>query len=227
METRRRRAADEKEHLIIFDLDGTLVDSYRDIAASVNEFLEKRGKEPLPPGRIYGFIGRGVRKLLDRALGGLASEEELDRAIGQFLPIYRNHLLDTTRPFPGVMEALARLEKSNHLAVLTNKPRVEAVAILDGLTMSRFFRWIFGGESFPRRKPDPAGVNALIDLAGASRDRTLLVGDSGVDFETARNAAVAFCLVSYGRETEALRKLNPDYLVDRLDELPALLTRQR
>jgi phosphoglycolate phosphatase len=209
--------------LIIFDLDGTLVDSRRDIANSVNEVLEHLSRPKLPNERIYGFIGNGVRCLLERSLGD-ASDQDVDRALAVFLPIYRRRLLETTRPYPGVREALDELLRGRTLAVLTNKPKRESVALLEGLELAPYFRFIHGGDSFPARKPNPMGVQSLIDSTGAERDRALMVGDSQVDHETARNARIPICMVSYGLGAARIEELEPDYVVDDLRQLVSILS---
>jgi phosphoglycolate phosphatase len=184
--------------LFIFDLDGTLVDSTEDIARSVNELLEASDRASLPTERIRTYIGNGVRRLLERALGD-AEAEELDRAEEIYLSIYRRRLLETTRPYPGVEPALRALHEDGErvLAVLTNKPLRESLLILDGLGLSRYFLRVYGGDSFPRKKPDPMGVIHLLEEVRASAGETLFVGDSSVDLETARNASVRSCLVVY------------------------------
>jgi phosphoglycolate phosphatase len=209
--------------LIIFDLDGTLVDSRRDIASSVNELLEHLSRPKLSNERIYGFIGNGVRCLLERSLGD-APDQDVGRALDMFLPIYRRRLLETTRPYPGVREALDELRRGRTLAVLTNKPKRESVTLLEGLELASYFRFIYGGESLPARKPNPMGVQSLIDSSGAHRERTLMVGDSHVDYETARNAHIPICMVSYGLGAAQIEELGPDYVVDDLRQLVSILS---
>jgi phosphoglycolate phosphatase len=212
--------------LIVFDLDGTLVDSRRDIATSVNELLEQWGRPGLPAERIYGYIGNGVRALLARSLGE-TSPRELDRAVEAYLPLYRRHLLDTTRPYPGVRESLQALAAGRVLAVLTNKPRAESEALLSGLALRHFFRWVHGGEDFPERKPSPIGIHRLLERSGAPAERALMVGDSGVDVETARNAGIAMCLVNYRSSAlppGEVTALDPDLVVSDLKELVTFLS---
>jgi phosphoglycolate phosphatase len=204
--------------LIIFDLDGTLVDSRLDIANSVNEVLQRMDRQRLPEKKVYEFIGHGVRNLLERSLGN-APDKEVDLSVEMFLQSYGRHLLDNTRLYPGTREALEVLRPGRTLSVLTNKPLAESIALLEGLELRSYFQFIYGGESFPRRKPDPMGAEALIEKAGADRDRVLMVGDSRVDYDTARNASIHICLVSYGFGAEEIGALAPDYVVDDLRQL--------
>ena len=209
--------------LIIFDLDGTLVDSRRDIATSVNELLSRMGRRELPAERIFDFIGSGVRTLLQRSLGSPVSQDEIDRAVKLYLPIYGSHLLDTTLPYPGVREALEALLPGRSMAVLTNKPTRESLAVLEGLGLERYFCQVYGGESFRERKPHRMGVDSLIGSTGARRERTLMVGDSRVDFETARNAEIPVSLVTYGIGAAEVRTLSPDYFIDDLRQLLSIV----
>jgi phosphoglycolate phosphatase len=209
--------------LVIFDLDGTLIDSRRDIATSVNELLSSMGREQLPSQRVFGFIGNGVRKLLERSLGEDASEQEIDDALERFMPIYRSHLLDTTRPYPGVKEALEVLTPGREMAVLTNKPTRESLAVLEGLGLRGYFRQVHGGDAFPQRKPNRMGVDALIESTRARRERTLMVGDSRVDFDTARNSGILVALVTYGIGADEVAALAPDFVIDDLRELVAIV----
>jgi phosphoglycolate phosphatase len=208
--------------LIIFDLDGTLVDSGEDIARSVNELLERSQRPNLPHSRIQSYVGDGVRKLLERSLGE-ASDAELARAEALYLSIYRRRLLETTRPYPGVVPALKALHRERPLAVLTNKPVMESLGILEGLDLRRYFRAVYGGDSFARKKPDPIGVRFLQAEAGADADETLLVGDSTVDLSTARNAGIRSCLVRYGLGPRNEATEHPDIVVDDLRELASLV----
>jgi phosphoglycolate phosphatase len=205
--------------LIIFDLDGTLVDSGEDIARSVNELLEKSRRPPLAHDRIRSYVGRGVRRLLEQSLGE-SSEMELLRAEAIYLSIYRRRLLETTRPYPGVVPALDALHRERPLAVLTNKPVMESLAILEGLDLRRYFRAAYGGDSFARRKPDPMGVRFLQEETESGPDETLLVGDSTIDLQTARNAGIRSCIVSYGMGPwSPAAGPPPDLVVDDLREL--------
>lgn len=209
--------------LIIFDLDGTLIDSAEDIARSVNEVRAQLELPPLPLADVESCIGNGVRKLLERALPGREGEA-LDRAHEMYLPIYRRRLLDNTRPYPGVVPALEELDTPERtLSVLTNKPHRESTLILEGLGLHARFSFVYGGDSFARKKPDPIGVRRLIDDAEATENETLFVGDSAVDLATARRAGVRCCLVTYGIRPEKTASLEPDFRIDDFSELTSIV----
>ena len=208
--------------LVIFDLDGTLIDSAEDIADSVNELREHMDRSPLPLDVIESYIGNGVRVLLERAFSDTTAAT-VDEAQRIYLPIYRRRLLDNTRAYPGVVETLDVLQEDGRtLTVLTNKPLRESLMILDGLGLRKHFRSVKGGDSFEHRKPDPTGVLRLLDEEGRAPDEALFVGDSRVDLETARNAGVRACLVSHGIRPEASAALEPDFWIDDMRELTAI-----
>jgi phosphoglycolate phosphatase len=185
--------------LIVFDLDGTLIDSRRDLAASMNALLVAIGAAPLPEDAIGRMVGDGAAMLVARAFkaaGRPAPPDALDR----FLAIYDVHLLDHTRPYDGIPGVLQALASRATLAVLTNKPLGATRRILTRLDLARFFSddRVVGGDGPFARKPDPAGLKHLIELAGVSPAETTVVGDSLVDWRTAQNASVRACLVRYG-----------------------------
>jgi phosphoglycolate phosphatase len=207
---------------LIFDLDGTLIDSKLDLVLSVNATLEHMGREALAHDTICSYVGNGVPILVRRALGDGATDAEAEEASAHFLAYYRAHMLDHTVTYPGVREGLELLRK-HRMAVLTNKPVRFSEAILQGLGLSHYFRRVYGGNSFATKKPDPAGVNVLLhDLAVGPRE-AMIVGDSEVDVRTARNAGTWACGVSYGLGAEGLRANPPDLMLDSLVELPAHL----
>jgi phosphoglycolate phosphatase len=211
---------------LIFDLDGTLIDSKLDLALAVNQTLAHMGREPLEHGRIYGYVGHGAPMLVRRALGVGVTDREVDEGLAFFLSYYRAHMLDNTVTYPGVREGLAML-KGHPMAVLTNKPVRFSQGILDGLGIAHCFRYVYGGNSFRTKKPDPEGVHVLLrDLAVGPRE-AMMVGDSDVDVRAARNAGTWICGVSYGLGTEGLRSDPPDILLDSLTELPAHLNGSR
>jgi phosphoglycolate phosphatase len=153
-------------------------------------------------------------------MGPEATETQVAEALEFFLDHYRQHALDTTRLYPGVREALERLHTAGkRLAVLTNKPVGMSLSIVAGLTLAPLFFRVYGGNSFTGKKPDPAGVRQLVREAGTGCDRTMMVGDTSVDVETARNAGVFACGVKYGFQPESFDIVQPDLLVDRMEQL--------
>jgi len=209
--------------VFIFDLDGTLIDSKKDLALSVNATLRHMGRGPLEDETIFSYVGNGASVLVRRALGEQATEAEAEEGHRYFLSYYREHMLDNTTAFPGVSEALEQL-KQHPMAVLTNKPVRFSKAILEGLGLARYFRYVYGGNSFQTKKPDPEGVNVLLRDFAASPRETMIVGDSDVDVRTARNAGTWACGVTYGLGLEGMRAHPPDLMLDSLAELPARLT---
>jgi phosphoglycolate phosphatase len=213
--------------VLIFDLDGTLIDSKLDLALSVNAMLEHMGRAPLPHDTIYGLVGNGAPVLVRRALGEGAepseiTDEQVDRGLAHFLSYYRAHMLDNTVAYPGAREALELLAQ-HPMAVLTNKPVNFSRAILDGLGLARYFRYVYGGNSFEKKKPDPMGVQVLLRDLNSSAHEAMMVGDSEVDVQTARNSGIWACGVSYGLGADGLRANPPDLMLDTLTELPSHL----
>jgi phosphoglycolate phosphatase len=206
--------------LIIFDLDGTLIDSRLDIAHSVNAMRRHMGLGPLEFATVYQYVGNGAPELIRRSLGGRAPETEVQRGVEFFLEHYGAHSLDYTQLYPGVKESLERLRQAGKkMAVLTNKPTVATVKILDGLGASEYFFQVYGGDSLPFKKPNPVGIEKLREETGAHRTATVMVGDSGVDVQTARNAQVPCCGVTYGFQPETLADPAPDVTLDRMEQV--------
>jgi len=220
--------------VLIFDLDGTLIDSKLDLALSVNAARAHLGMAPLEQEEIFGFVGQGAPMLIRKSLGEGASEEAVQKALQYFLDYYRAHMLDHTVTYPGVREALAELAVRGFgkhprlpMAVLTNKPERFSKMILAGLGLGGYFRHVYGGNSFERKKPDPMGVEVLLrDFQAAPRE-ALVVGDSEIDVLTARNAGTWACGVTYGLGSHRLAEYPPDLLLDNLMELPACLDGQK
>lgn len=207
---------------VVFDLDGTLIDSKRDLALAMNATLKHLGRKEIEAERIYSYVGGGVQLLVKRALAEGASDEEIERGMAYFLEYYRAHMLDNTVPYPGVREALDKLSR-RELAVLTNKPVKFSKLILNGLGMAGYFRYVYGGNSFEKKKPDPVGLNTLLREFGAGPRETMMVGDSDVDIQTARNAGTWACGVTYGMGSAKLAASEPDLLLDSLEDLPGYL----
>jgi phosphoglycolate phosphatase len=207
-------------NLLIFDLDGTLVDSKLDLVHSVNAARRLMNLPPISDELVASYVGNGAPVLMRRALGAEASEAEVQRALEFFLGYYRDHMLDNTRLYPSVKEGLDRmLEGGARMAVLTNKPVRFSRAIVDGLGLGKHFFQVYGGNSFEQKKPDPIGIETLLAESGISRERAIMVGDSGVDVRTARNAKVKACGVSYGFQPESFEQDPPDILVDDMNQL--------
>ena len=212
--------------LIVFDLDGTLIDSARDLANSVNAALEHMGRPRLPDEIIAGFVGNGAAMLVRRSLAvendvapDEVHDEELATAYNFFLAHYREHKLDFTYAYDGVLESLAALRCTpdgapRALAVLTNKPVRPARAICEGLGMGGFFSSIYGGDSFPLKKPDPMGLRVIMKEAAVDPRETLMIGDSKVDVQTARNAGTWSLGCQFGFGPENLMEVPPDIVVD-------------
>lgn len=206
--------------LVIFDLDGTLIDSKLDLANSVNAMCRHLGMTPLSHERVYSYVGNGAPVLIRRVLGPQASEADVQEALEYFIEYYREHCLEYTRLYPGVPESLDRLRAAGvQMAVLTNKPVKVSKTIIDGLRAREYFREVYGGNSFPHKKPHPIGVEILMAECQATRDHTVMVGDSSVDIQTARNAQVKSCGVTYGFQPETLADPAPDLLVDRMEDM--------
>jgi phosphoglycolate phosphatase len=203
---------------LIFDLDGTLIDSKLDLALSVNATLAELGRDPLPHEQIFSYVGQGAPSLIARALGSGASEQDCLIGLEFFIKYYSAHKLDNTVLYPGVRETLDAL-KDMPMAVLTNKPVRVSRAIIEELGVGERFRFVYGGNSFERKKPDPMGVDSILREFGAAPAQAMLVGDSEIDVQTARNAGTWACGVTYGFGSHRLGEYPPDVLVDNLTEL--------
>jgi len=205
--------------LVIFDLDGTLVDSKNDLVKSVNAMRDWAGLGALDAAVVASYVGNGAPTLVRRALPG-ASEDELARGLRYFYEYYREHMLDETTLYPGVREGLDRLHQAGAaMAVLTNKPVRFSVTMIENLGLDTHFFRIYGGNSFTEKKPHPVGVHALIAECGAAPLDTLIVGDSAVDVLTARNAGVRCCGVTWGFQPESFANAPPDWTISDLREL--------
>ncbi len=206
--------------LVIFDLDGTLIDSKQDLADATNATRVHLGYAPLSEEVVASYVGHGAPVLIKRALGPEASDELVAQGLAYFLKYYFVHMLDKTVLYPGVREALDELLAARvPMAVLTNKPIANSLGIVEGLGLSNHFFRVYGGDSFTAKKPDPVGIEALMTETGASRPRTLMVGDSHVDIKTARNAGVKACGVTFGLQPESLVAEPPDLLVNDMREM--------
>lgn len=213
----------DKIKLLIFDLDGTLVDSRKDLANSINAMLANYHRPALPDDVIATFIGDGAPTLVRRSLGfkddhdlGTKEEEFIEDALVYFLEYYRDHKLDFTYVYDGVKEALTRIAASRGMAmsVLSNKPVNPSRAIVNALGLSGYFKSVYGGNSFETKKPDPLGVNNLLSEHGVAAQQAVIIGDSAIDMQTGKNAGIWSCACTYGLSPETLEKCPGDVSVD-------------
>jgi phosphoglycolate phosphatase len=211
--------------LLIFDLDGTLVDSRLDLTNSVNAMLRNFGRHELPCDVIASYVGDGAPMLVRRALGDPDDDAFVQEALNYFLAYYREHKLDHTYVYPGVLPMLdeVRDDGARRMAVLSNKPVGPSRAIVDALEMRRFFFEVFGGNSFHTKKPDPQGVFELLRLAEAEPHQAVIIGDSDIDVLTATNAGIYSLGVTYGFAPHSFEAAPPDVLVDSPAEISAIL----
>jgi phosphoglycolate phosphatase len=203
---------------LIFDLDGTLIDSKLDLALAVNATLAELGRAPLDHEQIFSYVGQGAPALIARALGSDASEQDCLLGLEFFVRYYSAHKLDNTALYPGVRETLDAL-KGMPMAVYTNKPVRVSRSIIQDLGIAGHFRHVYGGNSFERKKPDPMGVQSILREFGAAPDQVMIVGDSEVDVQTARNSGTWICGVTYGFGSHGFTEYPPDVVVDNLTEL--------
>jgi phosphoglycolate phosphatase len=211
------------KELLIFDLDGTLIDSKRDLADSVNAMRVHLGEPLLPDELVYSYVGNGAAGLVQRSLPG-RDEEEIERGLKFFLEYYRDHMLDATTLYPGVREGLDKLLAADvKMAVLTNKPVRFSEHLIQGLGLERHFFRIYGGNSFEEKKPHPKGIELLMEESAIGRRETIMVGDSAVDVMTARNAQVRACGVSWGFQPETFAQAPPDFVIDDMNELVGMV----
>lgn len=210
--------------LLLFDLDGTLIDSGPDIAAAVNRLLAYHDLRPLPEAEIITYVGRGVRLLLSQvfAVTGSPKDTTIEELYKEFVAFYQTELTLRTRPYPGVLPTLERLSSEGYtLGICTNKPVFLAKPILEHLGLAPFFRCLVGGDTLPVRKPDPAPVLYAIQSLHSSPEQTLLIGDSTYDILAGKAAGVWTCAVTYGYQaTPILLAEQPHTL---LHDFPALL----
>ena len=211
--------------LVIFDLDGTLIDSRLDLIHSVNAMLRNFGRAELPGEVVASYVGDGAPMLVRRALGDPDDEDFFRRGLEFFLAYYREHKLDYTQVYPGIPEALEQIRSNGarrKMAVLSNKPVNPSRAIVDALGLADFFVKVYGGNSFDTKKPDPFGVKTLLQETGTAPANAMIVGDSSIDVLTGRNAGITTCGVTYGFAPHTLCEAPPDVLIETPQELREL-----
>lgn len=213
--------------LVIFDLDGTLIDSRQDLVESVNAMLRHFKHAELPSDVVASYVGDGAPMLVRRALGDPRDERFFKKALDYFLAYYREHKLDHTRPFAGIPEALEQVQGNGggrKLAVLSNKPVHPSRAIVEALGLGDFFIRVYGGNSFETKKPDPLGVETLLEETATQPESAVIVGDSSVDILTGQNAHIRTCGVTYGFAPHTLCEAPPDVVIDTPRELGELFS---
>ncbi|HVO79076.1 MAG TPA: HAD-IA family hydrolase [Terriglobales bacterium] len=214
--------------LLIFDLDGTLIDSRLDLVHSINAMLRHFNCPELPDEIVASYVGDGAPMLVRRALGDPRDEGFLKEALEYFLAYYRVHKLDHTHLYNGIKETLAAIRNSNgvrrQMAVLSNKPVNPSRAIVEALGIAECFVHVYGGNSFATKKPDPLGARTILHQTKMRPEETLMVGDSSNDVLTGRNAGLWTCGVTYGFAPHTLCEAPPDVIVDSPWDLVTLLT---
>lgn len=212
---------------VVIDLDGTLIDTAGDLAAAANRMLAELGRPQVELSIIRGFIGNGVKELVRRTLClmGEPSNELVNEAFAIYMKHYSEHLHDTSRPYPGVLETMEALQRQGRvLGCITNKRDELTQPLLKALGLHHFFEIILAGDTLPKRKPDPLPLLHASQVLGISVEEMLLVGDSRNDTEAAFGAGMPVACVTYGYNGDQdVRELNPDAVIERFDELPALL----
>ena len=214
--------------LLVFDLDGTLIDSKKDLALSVNAVLDYLGRPRLEDELIFSYVGQGAPTLIRKVVGDQADPNEIARGLEYFLAYYRKHKLDHTRLYPGTRVTLERLANGHNdlprtLAVLTNKPERVSREILEELGIGGMFRFIYGGNTFQTKKPDPLGLRTLLDNTGIKANSAMIVGDSDVDIQTGVSVGAWTCGVTYGFGNLQVESNPPDLVIHSLPELASAL----
>ncbi|MCK5621039.1 MAG: phosphoglycolate phosphatase [Alphaproteobacteria bacterium] len=212
---------------LVFDLDGTLIDSAPDLHAALNRLMETQGRRMLVLSEVIPMIGDGVPMLVRRALeatGGVPGD--YDEILARYHVIYGSAVADLTTIFPGVAETLETLHRAGHrMGICTNKPEAATHAVLEALDLARYFSAVAGGDSLAVRKPDAGHLLGTLDMLGSAPERAVMIGDSHNDIQVAINAAVRSIAVSYGYRRAPVEELGADIVVDNFADIPAALAR--
>jgi phosphoglycolate phosphatase len=216
-----------KGFLLVFDLDGTLVDSVPDLRAALNQMLRERGRRPLSSPEVKRMVGDGVPALVARALAASGGDsDEMVSALPRFLQLYEANAADLSRPYPGVPETLTALRRSGYrMAVCTNKPQRATIAVLQGLELLPLFDGIAGGDRFPMKKPDPGHLLGLMNELGAEPGAAAMIGDNENDAAVARAAGLPLVLMRYGYARVDPETLAADLMLDHFSQIPRALER--
>jgi phosphoglycolate phosphatase len=214
-----------KQATIVFDLDGTLVDTAPDLSNALNDVMTRRGHAPVPAETVRACVGHGARVMIEQALRRAGASDDVDRLLAEFLVHYEANIAAESRPFPGAVGALERLlAQGATLAVCTNKREYLSRKLLEELDLARYFSGLAGRDTFSVSKPDPRHLTQVIALAGGDPSRAIMVGDSEVDIATAEAAAIPMVLVSFGYANSPLEALRATARIDHFDELEARVT---
>ena len=209
--------------LAVFDFDGTIIDSNKDIATLANMFREKKGLPPKSLDEINGYIGDGVKKLLERSVPEIENVAQYKQ---EYLDLYINNPVMETKLYPNVRETLFSLRDRQYIfALLTNKPELITRKILNKLGLSELFRIVIGEDSLSERKPDPLTLNFIINELDTDKEQTVMIGDGINDVLVAKNTRVKsiFCKYGYGNSNEIIKKLKPDYIIEKFEQLTEIL----
>lgn len=214
--------------LIVFDLDGTLVDTAPDLVAALNYVLQREGLPLVPMASARNMIGAGARKLIERGLeldGRTMNVQDIDRLTADFIAYYRDHIADASQPFEGLFAALDELEnKGFRFAVCTNKLEGLSRLLLEKLDMTKRFAAICGADTFGISKPDPAILRQTVAQAGGSLPNAIMVGDAGPDVGVARRAGIPVIGVTFGYTEVPITELKPDFVIGHMRELPGAIS---
>jgi phosphoglycolate phosphatase len=217
----------ERFRAVVFDLDGTLIETAPDLTDALNHTLALAGRPAVAELAVRQMVGDGARKLLERGLaatGPAPNDAEMDRWHGEFLTYYRANVAARSHPFPGAVDLMHELRAAGlKTAVCTNKPVDLSRKLFDDLEISHLFDAVIGGDSLPVRKPDPGHILGTLEAVGAGAAEAVMIGDSMNDVAAARNAGIPVIAVSFGYTTTPARELGADAVIDRLSELPAAL----
>lgn len=205
---------------IVFDLDGTLVDTAPDLTNALNDALVRRGHPPVAIEAIRGCVGHGARVMIEQALARLGADGDIDQMLAEFLVHYEANIARESRPYPGALAALDRLSAQGaRLAVCTNKRAGLSRLLLQELEIEHYFTALAGRDTFPVSKPHPGHLTGVIELAGGDASRSVMIGDSDIDLRTAKAAQVPAILVSFGYGAAPMTSFAPDAVIDHFDEL--------
>ncbi|HKQ55991.1 MAG TPA: HAD-IA family hydrolase [Methyloceanibacter sp.] len=205
---------------IVFDLDGTLVDTAPDLTNALNDVLARRGHEPVSIEVIRGCVGHGAQVMIEQALARAGAEGDVDRMLAEFLTHYETNIARESRPYPGAIAALDRLAAQGaRLAICTNKRESLSRLLIQQLEIEHYFTALAGRDTFPVAKPHPGHLTGTIALAGGDPSRSVMIGDSDIDLRTAKAAAVPAILVSFGYGACPLDGFAPEAVIDHFDQL--------